>query len=171
MASETAADLISDEMRALIDKVQRRRTSYPVSASDIRRWAVAIYYPDAPPERFLAVGAAGGEALLVAPQEFNPFAWVTREGVSRDTDVTPGYLEERAGVTPPPLNVVVNGGWDCEYGVPIQEGDVITSEHSIASYRQTQGKSGPLLLTNSRDRWTNQRGELVRNCISTLVRY
>jgi hypothetical protein len=80
-------------------------------------------------------------------------------------------LEERAGVTPPPVNVAVNGGWDCEYGVPIKEGDIITSEHSIASYRQTQGKGGPLLITNCRDRWTNQQGELVRDCISTLVRY
>jgi hypothetical protein len=165
------ADLISEEMRSLIGTVQQRRSSYPVSASDIRRWALAIYYPDPAPEAFLRVGAAAGEEPLTAPEEFNPFAWATPGPSGTKAYTGPRYLEERAGITPPAINFIVNGGTECQYGVAMREGDVITGEFSIKSYAQKQGKRGPLLITETEDRWTNQRGELVRSTIQTLVRY
>ena len=58
-----------------------------------------------------------------------------------------------------------------EYGVPMREGDVITNQYSVKGYTVKQGKRGPLLITESQDRWTNQRGELVRSTLMTLVRY
>ena len=169
MAGEATLELISDEMRGLIGKVQQRRRSYPISASDIRRWAIAVYYPDAPPPQYLRVGAVAGEPPLVAPEEFNPFAW---NRTAQDGDYGgPGFLERRAGVAPPPVSFIVNGGTQSEYGVPMLEGDVITAEFGLRSYAQRQGKRGPLLITETQDRWTNQRDELVRNTIQTLVRY
>lgn len=171
MASDAAVDLISAEMRGLIGKVQRRRSSYPISAADIRKWAIAVYYPRPAPDRYMRVGAAAGEPPLTAPEEFNPFAWATVDQPGGDGYTGPRSLEERAGITPPKINFIVNGGTECEYGAPMQEGDVITAEFGIRSYAQKQGKRGPLLITDTEDRWTNQRGELVRSTIQTLVRY
>src|ERR1700678_1097371 len=58
-----------------------QRVSFPISESDIRRWAIAVYYPQVPPREFwdaefAAQTVAGG---IVAPAEFNPFAWMTVE--------------------------------------------------------------------------------------------
>ena len=51
--SELANDsLIADEMRALVGQTMFDITSYPIAASDIRRWAIAIYYPEMPPPVF-----------------------------------------------------------------------------------------------------------------------
>jgi hypothetical protein len=163
--------LISDEMRAIEGRVLRSRTSYPISASDIRRWAIAVYYPEAPPAKFIGAGAAGGEEPLVAPEEFNPFSWATPGAKPAPTDVSASFIEKTAGITPPPLQVMVNGGSVFEYGVPMREGDVITNEYSVRRYTVKQGKRGPLLLTETQDRWVNQRGEHVRSILMTLVRY
>jgi hypothetical protein len=173
MASETVSpdELISDEMRGVLGKTLRQNKSYPISASDIRKWAIAVYYPDPPPERFTGAGAAGGEAPLVAPEEFNPFAWATPGGKRRDNDVSAGFLEKQAGIKPPPMEFMVNGGSVTEYGVPMVEGDVISTDFSIKSYTVKQGKRGPLLITETQDRWTNQRGEVVKTNVMTLVRY
>jgi len=172
MTEAAAVDtLISDEMRALEGKVLRSRSSYPISASDIRKWAIAVYYPESPPARYVGAGAAGGEAPLVAPEEFNPFAWATPGAKPAPADVSAGFLEKGAGIAPPPLKFIVNGGSISEYGAPMCEGDVITTEFSVKSYTVKQGKRGPLLLTETQDRWTNQKGEVVRTTTMTLIRY
>jgi hypothetical protein len=60
------------------------RSSYPVTATDIRRWAIAVYWPEQPPpifwdEDYAATTRWGG---IIAPQDFNPFAWpVERPGM------------------------------------------------------------------------------------------
>lgn len=172
MSEVAAADgLISADMRALEGKVLNRRVSYPVSASDIRKWAIATHYPAPPPARYLGVGLAGGEQPLVAPEEFNPFAWGTPDGEPKPSDVSPGFLENQAGITPPPLEFIVNGGSFSEYGAEMREGDVITAEHRLQSYAVKQGKRGPMLITRTEDRWTNQNGEVVRISGLTLIRF
>jgi hypothetical protein len=168
---DATADLISEAMLGLIGKIQQRRSSYPISAADIRKWAIAVYYPDPAPEAYLRIGAAAGEPPLTAPEEFNPFAWAVPDPSSGRAYSGPRGLEQRAGITPPAVDFIVNGGTECEYGAPMREGDVITSESGVRSYSQKAGKRGPLLFTETEDRWTNQRGELVRRTIQTLVRY
>jgi hypothetical protein len=170
-ASVAPGSLISDEMRGIVGRVLRSRTSYPISASDIRKWAIAVYYPEAPPAKFIGTGVAGGEEPLVAPEEFNPFAWATPGTKPAPADVSAGFIENLAGIAPPPLEIMVNGGSVFEYGVPMREGDVIANEYSVKSYTIKQGKRGPLLITESQDRWINQNGELVRSTLMTLVRY
>jgi hypothetical protein len=173
MASDTAAadTLISDEMRGVLGKTLRQRSSYPISASDIRKWAIAVYYPEPPPAEFTGAGAAGGEAPLVAPHEFNPFAWASPGPQQKNHDIGAGFLERQAGVTPPDMKFMVNGGMVSAYGARMVEGDVISTDFSIKSYVVKQGKRGPLLITETQDRWTNQRGELVKTTVMTLVRY
>jgi hypothetical protein len=169
--TDAAQDLISDEMRALEGTVLRTRTSYPIAASDIRKWAIAVYHPEPPPQRYGGAGAAGGEAPLMAPEEFNPFAWSTPGAKPKPADVSAGFLEKAAGIKPPPLNFIVNGGSIVTYGVPMREGDAITTTHSLKGYTVKQGKRGPLLITETQDRWTNQRGEMVKETTSSVVRY
>jgi hypothetical protein len=171
MTDAVAAEIISDEMRALEGKALHGRTSYPISASDIRKWAIAVYHPQPPPAKYIGVGAAGGDAALTAPEEFNPFAWATPGSKPKPMDVSAGYLEKAAGIRPPDLNFVVNGGSVVTYGVPMREGDVITATVSLKGYTVKQGKRGPLLITETQDRWTNQRGEMVKETIVSIVRY
>jgi hypothetical protein len=170
---EAALDegLVTDEMRAMIGRVLQSRTSYPISAADIRKWAIAVYYPEEPPAKFLGPGAAGGGEPLIAPEEFNPFAWGGPEGPPKDVVYDAGWLERRAGVTPPDVKVVLNGGSDCEYGAPMREGDVIRAASTLKGYTVKRGKAGPLLITQSQDQWTNQRGEVVKTTVSAILRY
>ena len=165
------AGLITPAMQALVGQVLRRQTAFPIAASDIRKWAIAVYYPEAPPARFMGAGAAGGEAPLVAPEEFNPFAWAVAEGGAAGDAMAATYLEDLAGVAPPPLPVIVNGGSRFAYGAPMREGDTIRSALTLAGYVVKQGKRGPLLITETQDLWTNQRGDMVRRATMTLVRY
>jgi hypothetical protein len=177
------ASLIRDDMRAILGQPFDRATSYPIAASDIRRWAIAVYYPKEPPRRFIDEGyaattPAGG---LVAPDEFNPFAWGAQETNRRnapdDIHVDPaiiatGASEHLLGIAPPDLRRVLNGGLDVSHtGVPMRAGDVITSTAAIVDYRESEGRLGQMLFTTTESRWTNQDDELVKTQRLTLIRY
>jgi hypothetical protein len=170
--------LITQDMRSILGKTLETVVSYPVSASDIRKWATAVYYPDPPPaqycdEEYAATTRHGG---IVAPDEFNPFAWgarsrelaVPREGL----DDGPTKPEERAGVSPPATSHTLNGGLEYEFSdVPVRPGDVITSTSAIVEYKEREGRLGLMLFTTIETRYVNQRDELVRAQRMTLIRY
>lgn len=175
------SELITDEMRSIVGKSFESVISFPISASDIRRWAMAVYYPDDPPrqywdEDFAATTPAGG---IVAPQEFNPFAWMSqpRAEAPSGIDVDPalvavGASEHRLGVQPPNLRHGINGGLNVVYtDVPMRPGDEIRSTSAIVDYKQRQGRLGEMLFTTTENRWENQRGELVKSVYMTLIRY
>ena len=175
-----ADTLITDDMRSILGTTIETAVSYPVSASDIRKWAIAVYYPEPPPAIYTdeddpATIALGG---VVAPDEFNPFAWGAKQ---RDLAVVPepgsdtgpgGSPELRAGVAAPAFSHVLNGGLEHRYtGVPIRPGDVITSTSAIVDYKEREGRLGLMLFTTMETRYVNQRGELVRTQRITLIRY
>ncbi len=93
-----------------------RRVSFPVSSSDIRRWALASALPPEPPPReFVDADYAttrwGG---LVAPREFNPFAWMVAERAGPDVQVArddPDLTEIVLDIKGPYLKFQLNG--DC----------------------------------------------------------
>jgi hypothetical protein len=167
---------ISDAMRSVIGKEMGRRVSYPVSVSDIRRWALAVYYPDSPPREYIdedyaAKQPSGG---MIAPQEFNPFAWLVAEKVEPDVVIdghNPDRTELVLGVPGPGLKFQLNGGMEVEYGAPMRPGDVITAVSSLAGYSEREGRLGLMLFTVSQDTWTNQNDELVKRTSNTLIRY
>jgi hypothetical protein len=167
---------ISDAMRAAVGTEMGRRVSYPVSESDIRRWALAVYYPEQPPREYLDAEAAAKNQYggLVAPQEFNPFAWAVVEEKKPDVELEgndPGRFEKLLGLEPPPVKFQLNGGLEVEYGVPMRPGDVITSVSRLSEYREREGRLGLMLFTVSEDTWTNQDGDVVKRTRSTLIRY
>ena len=60
---------ISEAMRAAVGAEIGRSVSYPVGENDIRRWAIATYWPEEPPARYLDAPADGSP--MIAPEEFN----------------------------------------------------------------------------------------------------
>ena len=47
-----AKTYITDAMRSVIGKEYNEQISFPIGANDIRRWAIATYYPEEPPRVF-----------------------------------------------------------------------------------------------------------------------
>ena len=170
---------ITDEMRALEGAELGSSESLPISASDIRKWAQALYFPTPPPrhywdEAYAATTPYGG---LVAPEEFNPFAWMTAAGPPARTntfDVGEGggtSVEGGFGIEAPDTKFILNGGMECTYGVRMRPGDVITSTARHAGYSERKGRLGLMLFTYSESEWLNQNGELVKRVLSTGIRY
>lgn len=179
--SGSGASLVSDAMRCAVGRELRRLVSYPVSASDIRRWAVAVYYPERPPPLFWDAEHAAGTVHggIVAPEDFNPFAWMAADppgwrpiDVSSSIEVS-GFdaVERTLGIPSPALRFSLNGGEGVEYGVRMRPGDVITSVTSLADYYEREGRLGRMLFTVSEAVWTNTDGELVKRARSTVIRY
>src|SRR5262245_9745654 len=96
---------ISAEMRGASGGALGWRVSFPVSASDIRRWAIAVYHPARPPEPFRT-------GSVVAPEEFNPFAWTVAERSSAPPGIDPNdpdRTERLLGIPGPGLKFQLNG--------------------------------------------------------------
>ena len=131
-------------------------TAYAVCENDIRRWALATFYPELPPAEFLDESAAarGPWGGMVAPRDFNPFAWT--RGTKPDT-----YPWMR-GMGSEPGRRGLNGGQRNRYFAPIRPGDVISSVVALVDAYEKQGRLGPMLFLVDEARWINQRGELVR---------
>jgi hypothetical protein len=167
---------INDEMRAAVGRQTGRRVSFPISESDIRRWAVAVCWPDPPPRLFWDQVHAkntkhGG---IVAPEEFNPFAWMVAEHDAPKVHVEvndPNRLERLLEIKGPDLKYQLNGGMEVEYGVRMRPGDVITAVGHLAEYREREGRLGLMLMTIGEETWTNQDDQLVKRTRSTGIRY
>jgi hypothetical protein len=163
---------ISPEMTAAVGREFGRRQSFPISESDIRKWAIAVYYPEDPPRMFwdAAYAATTVHGGIVAPEDFNPFAWMAAEppGIRHG-----GYvgIEANVGVDPPETSFMLNGGLEVTYGVPMHPGDVITAVSTLTGYQEREGRLGLMLFTTQMDRWTNQDDELVKVATMTLIRY
>jgi hypothetical protein len=167
---ESVETAISPQMRKAVGSELSRMVSYPVSESDIRKWAAAVYYPEEPPTRFWDEPAGG----IVAPEEFNPFAWMRAEpkGVKSSSAVSDADSTERSlGIEGPHLMNQLNGGVSVDYGVPIRPGDAITSVTRLGEYSERAGSLGLMLFTPLETTWTNQRGEVVKRSRLVLIRY
>jgi len=170
--------LIRPDMLDVVGRPYGRQISYPVSASDIRKWARAVFFPEQPPERYTDP-VAEKDGTLSAPLDFNPFAWGAAEKVANGHEITidPAYrnagaMEHYLGIAPPDLRRVLNGGVSATYtGVPMRPGDVITAESAIGGYSEREGRLGAMLMTDVVTTWTNQDGERVKAHTMTLIRY
>jgi N-terminal half of MaoC dehydratase len=171
--------MITDEMRAIVGVVMEEQTSYPIAASDIRRWALAVYYPGLPPPEFWdeddpVTVARGG---LVAPDEFNPLAWIAKEPkpVSRGAGPSVprvGAFEMKLGVEPPGFRAILQGEIRASYGGALMRpGDVIHAATSITEYFEREGRMGLQLYTTLSEVLTNQDGAWVKTVDTVFVRY
>ncbi len=127
----------------------------PVGVNDIARWATATWWPEPPPARFVdpvaaAEGAWGG---IVAPRDFDPFAWMPDRPWSGD------WLW---GMGSGPGERVLNGGQANRYGAPVRPGDVVSVTRRFVDVVERETKRGPMVFFTSEFVWTNQRDEMVR---------
>jgi len=172
--------LVSPDMLERKGVWGRETVSPPVAESDIRKWAIATYWPEAPPPIYWdAVYAKTTRyGSIIAPPDFNPFAWAIERytggargsagaGRSRDTDSR--ARRSRPGGTR--RLTVMNGGQTDTYGVPILPGDVITARSRLVDWEERQGRLGLTLFVHTETLWTNQKGERVRRRLSTTIRY
>lgn len=167
---------VSAAMRNAVGGQLARRVSFPVSESDVRRWAVAVYYPQDPPRQFwdAAYAKSTRHGGIVAPEDFNPFAWMAAERNEPSVELglnDPDRTEIMLGVPGPGLQYQLNGGLEVDYGVRMRPGDVITSVTRLAGYSEREGRLGLMLFTVTEDSWTNGDGELVKRARMTLIRY
>lgn len=171
----TVDSYISEEMQEAVGRELGRQVSYPIAESDIRRWAIAVYYPEEPPRLFwdAEYAAQTSHGGIVAPEEFNPFAWIVADppGVRAPAEHDPGINERNLGIEPPPLGFQVHGGVEIEYGVRMRPGDVITAVATLDGYRERRGRLGLMLFTTMGNLWTNQDGVVVRHQRATVIRY
>src|ERR1700761_6056072 len=112
---------ISAAMREAVGRELSRRVAFPVSESDIRRWAIAVYFPAEPPRLFWDADYAKGtrHGGIVAPEDFNPFAWMVAEKGAPldDADGSPDRVEQGLGIDGPGLANQLNGGLEVVYGL------------------------------------------------------
>jgi len=160
---EPTETLISPAMIEAKGRWKPSRLSPPIAPSDIRRWAIATYWPETPPpiywdEDYARTTRWGG---VIAPQDFNPFTWP----IDRPRPAT--------RVTPlgGPGLASMNGGMKDTYGVPMRPGDVITSRARLADFEERRGRLGLTIYVHNELEWTNQTGQLVRRRILTVLRY
>jgi acyl dehydratase len=164
---------ITDELKSQLNVERDKRVSPPVSLSDIRKWAIAVYYPDVPPriywdEEYAKTTKWGG---IIAPPDFNPFAWAMDEQ-GWEMRRTVGKWPESTGDAPAaPGTTGINAGGEAQYFAPIRPGDVITSTITLVDLYERTGRLGLMLFTVTENRWTNQNGEKVKIYRGTGIRY
>jgi hypothetical protein len=148
------------------------RVSPPVSESDIRKWAIAVYWPETPPRIFWDAEYAAGTkwGTIIAPPDFNPFAWpIVEQRPERAERARP-----KADVDKPRSNVGrrgMNGGQVDTYGTPMRPGDVITTRSRLRDWDERETRLGLTLFSYSETEWRNQDDALVKLRVATAIRY
>ena len=157
--------LVTREMAESKGKWGAARVSPPIAQSDIRKWAIATYWPETPPRIYWDDDYAKGTRWggVIAPPDFNPFAWPVERPAGRAMGQAIGPNGQKL--------TGMNGGQTDTYGVPMRPGDVITARTRLQDYNERQGRFGLMLYTFTETEWTNQKGEFVRRRISTGIRY
>jgi hypothetical protein len=155
---------ITEEIRKMLDVERDVMISPPIGDSDIRKWAIAVYWPETPPRQFWDVEYARSSRWggIVAPQEFNPFAWpVERKEATR----LGGPIGKGPGER------VLNGGSEAHYYAPMRPGDVIRSGTKLVEVYEKTGRLGVMMFLINETTWTNQQGEVVKVDRKTSIRY
>ncbi len=160
---------ISAELRSMIGKEMGKRTSPRVEAADIRKWAIALYWPETPPRIFWDEAYAQKTPFkgIVAPEDFNPFAWPIDPGQTFMTEEALKEPTKRIGIG---WNVL-NGGGGHEYLERIRPGDVITAVTVLDEIFIRKGSRWPMIFFIRKSTWTNQKGQVVRITKGTTIRY
>lgn len=160
--AEALPPLITDEMRAEIGKESEPWTC-EVDKTAIRMFARSVGHVDPIYYDESAAKAAGYRGLVAPPGYlgtpiFNPSA-AGRRG--REFGAQPSR----------PLRRILNGGTEIEYLDDVCAGDVLTATSHVASYEETKGSLGEMLITTNKTVYKNQDGKVVAISTGTGIRY
>jgi hypothetical protein len=155
---------ITDDIRSMLNVERDVLTSPPISAGDIRKWAIAVYWPDTPPRQFWDADYArsarwGG---IVAPHEFNPFAWPIERREATRLGGPQGKGPGQRGM---------NGGSEATYYTPMRPGDVIRSSTKLVDVYEKTGRLGVMMFLVNETTWTNQNGATIKVDRKISIRY
>lgn len=155
---------ITEDIRNMLHVERDVVVSPPVSENDIRKWAIAVYWPETPPRQFWDTRYASESRWggIVAPQEFNPFAWP----IERREAVRIGGEIGKA-----PGQRVLNGGSEAHYYAPMRPDDIIRSGVKLVDVYEKTGRLGLMMFLINETTWTNQNKELVKVDRKTTIRY
>jgi hypothetical protein len=164
--------LVTEEMHQRKGVWGSTRVSPPVSESDIRKWAIACYWPERPPPIYWDAEYATSTkwGTIIAPPDFNPFAWPIVEPRPQAAERQRPKTEEEK----PRSNKGrrgMNGGQVDTYGVPMRPGDVITARNRLRDWDERQTRLGLTLFSYSETEWRNQDDALVKLRVATAIRY
>jgi hypothetical protein len=168
MDTTDTSTLLPPEIAERMGQWGEWKQSYPISLADIQRWAINAYWPEDPPRLFwdAEYAAATRWQGIIAPQEFNPFAW------TMDAQYPKGGEQPAVGAVLKQRGFqVLNGGQADEFGEMMRPGDVIRSRSRLAETTQKTTRFGETLFITSEEEWLNQRDELVRRRLSTSAAY
>jgi hypothetical protein len=159
--------MITERLAAAVGVWQDQgRPSFPIDKSDIRRWAIATYWPEAPPRLYWDEEYARGTRWggIIAPDDFNPFAWPVEP-----LDAGPARFALPAEGEPGQR--MLNGGVEFRFGEPMRPGDVISGRWQVKSAAEREGRMGQMLYIQLERELRNQRHEFVRARVDTVIRY
>lgn len=184
--SGPAERLVTPEMHARRGLWQDDAVCPPIAESDVRQWAIAVYWPEKPPRLFwdAAYATATRWGGIVALEDFNPFAWPIESQVRhRVAEVNPaGLALDRFGIPVPHRGAVrppddwppisgMNAGREDEFGLRMRPGDVIAARVRLADWSIASTRFGPTLFATTEIEWRNDGGDLVRLRRQSNMRY
>jgi acyl dehydratase len=158
-APATAALDTSDVDRYVGQPLPSAQLIDPVSATDIKRWAQGMQYPN-PLHYDDEAAAAGPFGRLVAPQSF-----------SVACDIGHGATPSIVGNVPGSHMIFGGDEW-WFYGPRIVPGDHLRSDRRFLDYVVKQTRfAGPTMFSRGETTHVNQRHEAVSRQVSTSIRY
>jgi acyl dehydratase len=162
----TTESLISGRLREAIGVwTDHGPLPYAIDKSEIRRWAIATYWPEPPPRLYWDEDYArntrwGG---IIAPDDFNPLAWPVLAPDNGPRPYLPGPGE--------PAQRMLNGGVEFQFERPMRPGDVISSRSRVKDVEERDGRFGRMLYISLERELRNQHDQRIRSRIDTLIRY
>lgn len=163
----TNPGVITDEMRAL-EGVEGPAMTLEVEKTNCRMFARAVGHTDPIFYDEASARARGYRSIVAAPGFLGTPIFRPNAGAGGPTE-TRGYSI--------PYKRVLNGGTDYEYfpdgpdGDVICAGDTISARSKIASFEETTGSIGPMLITKRETTYTNQNGKVVAKMFGTTIQY
>lgn len=154
-------DLITDEMRAAVG-VESAPTVREIDRTQIRLFARSVGHTD-PVYYDVDAAKAAGFADLVAPP-----GYLGTPVFDPNVPAAPGARELQPKK---PMNRRLNGGTEIEYVRPVVAGDVLTVTSHIASFEQTKGSIGDMLITVTKTVYKDPGGNVVAIGTGTGIRY
>ena len=163
--AEELPPLVTAEMKAQVG-VESSPTTSEVDKTAIRMFARSVGHTDPIYYDEAAAKAAGYRGLVAPPgylgtPVFNPNAPSRRGGGGMFGGPEPSR----------PLKRILNGGTEIEYLEDVCAGDILTSTSHIASYEETKGSLGEMLITTTKTVYKNQDGKTVAISTGTGIRY
>lgn len=163
MAEAEKAPLVTPEMKAEIGK-EGAPWTIEVDKTMIRLFARSVGHTDAVYYDEAAAKKAGYRNMPCPPGYLGTPVFNPSGGRRGAADMGPGPQPSR------PLRRVLNGGTEIEYMDDICAGDTLTASSHTASYEETAGSLGEMLITTNKTVYKRD-GKVVAISTGTGIRY